>query len=1360
CVTPTVDVTFQVDMSEQTVDPAGVHLAGSFQGWQADGTPMADQGNGIWSVTLPLAQNSNFEYKFINGNSFGQDEMNMTGCSQNNNRFEETGTSNQTLDVVCFDSCTICSPTTVNVTFQVDMSQENVSVDGVHLAGSFQGWQPDGTPMVDQGNGVWAVTVALAENSNFEYKYINGNVFGPDESVPGECAQNNNRFLNTTDQDETLSVVCFQSCAPCVPEGGCTDPLANNFDPLETIDDGSCTYTVTFQVDMSQFAGVFTAPEVIGTMNGFAYGSLLLSDYDFDNVFTGTTDLTNGQYEFLFAVDAGASQESFNGSESCTVNTEGFWNRVLVVNGETTYPVNCFGSCDACVPTASDVRITEVDVVNGEVTLTNFGTASQEVSTYWFCNFPQYSQLANETILSGVSLLDPGASVTYAWSGASGADGECAIYSVDGSYNDPNAIIDYMQWESANNQRASVGVAAGVGDDVANFVSGNSPYVFNGGSGDYGSTFWSGTAPVATYDITFQVDMSLEAVSPEGVRIAGNFNDPDGDGNIDNGAYPQWDPSGIQLSDANMDNIYDVTLTLADGFTYEYKFINGDEWGEDESVPGECQMNSNRFVTVNGADETLGVHCFASCDPCVFNDFTVTFQVDMSEQVVDGAGVHLAGSFNAWDPQANPMTDMGNGIWSADVVLTAGDVHTYQFVNGTDLMNAETVPVECGVDDGNGGYYREITVPAEDTSLDIVCFSSCAGCVSSVVNVTFQVDMSTVGANAIGVFIVGSFQTPTPWTAGADQMVDQGNDIYTFTASLPSGTVIEYKYLNGPNFFNEETVPSACGVSNGLGGFNRSHTVGFADETIDLHCFSSCVACDVPPINVTFQVDMSDEVVDPNGVHIAGDFQGWDPAGTPMVDQGNGIWTYTAMIEPNTAPQYKFINGNVWGQDEAVPGECSVGGNRELVLGDVDVTADLVCFGSCTVCNPPVTDVTFQVDMSNEVVDPNGVHLAGSFQGWDPAASPMVDQGNGIWSLTVSVAINSNFEYKFINGNTFDGAENVPNECAVNNNREVVVGDMPMTVPVVCFEQCDVCDPPTVNVTFQVDMSNDVVDPNGVHLAGSFQGWDPAANPMNDLGGGIWSLTLPVATNATYEYKFINGNIFDGAEAVPNECAVNTNREVTVVEDDVVIPVVCFEECDICITPQVTITFRVDMNNVAVSADGVHIVGNFQGWDPAASEMTLLGWGIYEYSVVLDANTTYFYKFINGDEFGEDEVVPEPCATENGFGSNNRELITSTEDNLLEIVCYQECDACAGCTDPFSIEYNPFAGSDDGSCATPLIEGCTYSEAENYSPTANEDNGTCLFDGGSSCPGDLNGDFVVNAADLLAFLGDFGTVCN
>jgi len=66
---------------------------------------------------------------------------------------------------------------------------------------------------------------------------------------------------------------------------------------------------------------------------------------------------------------------------------------------------------------------------------------------------------------------------------------------------------------------------------------------------------------------------------------------------------------------------------------------------------------------------------------------------------------------------------------------------------------------------------------------------------------------------------------------------------------------------------------------------------------------------------------------------------------------------------------------------------------------------------------------------------------------------------------------------------------------------------------------------------------------------------------------------------------------------------------------------------------------------------------------------------------------------------------------------------------------------------------------DDGSCVTPLVYGCTYADAMNYAGSATIDDGSCVFMLGSDCPEDLNNDGLVNATDLLQFLGSFGSTC-
>ena len=79
-----------------------------------------------------------------------------------------------------------------------------------------------------------------------------------------------------------------------------------------------------------------------------------------------------------------------------------------------------------------------------------------------------------------------------------------------------------------------------------------------------------------------------------------------------------------------------------------------------------------------------------------------------------------------------------------------------------------------------------------------------------------------------------------------------------------------------------------------------------------------------------------------------------------------------------------------------------------------------------------------------------------------------------------------------------------------------------------------------------------------------------------------------------------------------------------------------------------------------------------------------------------------------------------------------------------------------GCTDASASNYYFLAQVDDNSC---LYPGCTYPAATNYSATANLDNGTCFFPQGTNCPSDINNDNVINVADLLLFMADFGQQC-
>ena len=130
----------------------------------------------------------------------------------------------------------------IDVTFMVDMQYQLVSENGIHIAGTMQGWNPSSTPLSDvNGDDIWEVTLTLAENTIYEYKFINGNSWGSDETVFGNCsAGNGNRQISTTIENMSLPAYVFNSCD--FTAYGCTDENAINYDSLANTNDGSCIY--------------------------------------------------------------------------------------------------------------------------------------------------------------------------------------------------------------------------------------------------------------------------------------------------------------------------------------------------------------------------------------------------------------------------------------------------------------------------------------------------------------------------------------------------------------------------------------------------------------------------------------------------------------------------------------------------------------------------------------------------------------------------------------------------------------------------------------------------------------------------------------------------------------------------------------------------------------------------------------------------------------------------------------------------------------------------------------------------------------------------------------------------------------
>ncbi len=466
--------------------------------------------------------------------------------------------------------------------------------------------------------------------------------------------------------------------------------------------------------------------------------------------------------------------------------------------------------------------------------------------------------------------------------------------------------------------------------------------------------------------------------------------------------------------------------------------------------------------------------------------------------------------------------------------------------------------------------------------------------------------------------------------------------------------------------------------------------------------------------NVTFSVDMSDVAdVSDDGVHVAGSFQDWSPAGTPLTDQGDGTWSVTVSLEAGEY-EFKFLNGNDWPFEEVVPDACradlSGNTNRKVVVEDTDVTY-AVCYSSCAACGDYA--VLFRVDMSlEEEVAPQGVHVAGDFQGWNASANPLNDNGDGTWSalytFNPSILDNGVLVFKYINGDDWIFPnENITGDCGSNSNRNLELTTANTVTPSYCFNLCGTCVAP-IPVTFKVDMSNEDVSDLGVHIAGQFQGWAAGDSEMSDLDGdGIYEITFDLQPGI-YPYKFINGNNWGMDESVPSGCATDNNRTVEVVEGDPIEVQSCFGQCaEFCTAnpDPAEITFYVNTSEIEVSASGIWLMGNFTTpvWQPGAIEMTDGGDGIYSATVLVSGAAEFQYKFTNGDPYPDgsvDATVEETydfalglCGAPNGIGGFNRIHIRSGAPEVLDMVCYNSCVECGAnvgeMKNPFGINLYP-----------------------------------------------------------------------
>ena len=591
-----------------------------------------------------------------------------------------------------------------------------------------------------------------------------------------------------------------------------------------------------------------------------------------------------------------------------------------------------------------------------------------------------------------------------------------------------------------------------------NLIAGSSCTVTNSGytnrvitvSGDtvVPVSCWGQCGCTTTYDVTFRVDMN---------NVTAAFTTP----NI-NGTFNNFCGACSPMTDANGDDIWEVTLQLAAG-TYEYKY-SADGWNIQESLnpSSSCTATAfgytNRVITVS-ADQVLPVVCYGACVGCndVVPSYNVTFQVDMNNNTDNFAVANLNGSFNTWCGGCAAMSDANSdGIWDITVVLEAG-TYEYKFTaDGWNFSETLTEGSSCTV---NAAPYvnRTLTV-SSDVTLPVVCYGSCSACTN---DVTFKVNMNNVTDPFTTAYVNGNFNG---WCGNCNPMSDANADgIWEVTLPLPAGS-IEYKFTaDGWNYSETLTQGSSCTV-NAAPYVNRSLNVT-SDTTLDAVCWGSCSVCSAPTYNVTFKVDMNNVTSAFTTPEVNGIFNGWCGGCAPMTDaNADGIWELTIALAAGTY-EYKFA-ADGWAIQESLAAgtSCTLTTGQytnRLITVTGDAVLSAVCWGSCASCSTPDYNVTFRVDMNNVSQSFTTPEINGIFNGWCGGCAPMTDaNSDGIWEITIPLQAGS-YEYKFaadgwaIQENLVAGTSCTLTTGQYTNRLVTVTGNT--VLPVVCYGFCSAC---------------------------------------------------------------------------------------------------------------------------------------------------------------------------------------------------------------------------------------------------------------------------------------------------------------
>ncbi len=222
--------------------------------------------------------------------------------------------------------------------------------------------------------------------------------------------------------------------------------------------------------------------------------------------------------------------------------------------------------------------------------------------------------------------------------------------------------------------------------------------------------------------------------------------------------------------------------------------------------------------------------------------------------------------------------------------------------------------------------------------------------------VKFAVNMGTNTISTLGIHVMGDFQTIAGFAGGdfnpaTTQCIQQGTTtIYSVIVDLPAFQKYEFKFVNGDQSYEAEFVPEKARVGY---NFDDNRWIYVDSLSNDTSSIGDVLFAETSPAGLTlvrFMVDMQNVSVNSNGVHVAGNFQGNDPAKTRLYSFGNNIYEIISYTNLSSL-QFKYYNGKILANTETVPGTCATAGNRTHAV-NADSILITVCYSDCIACVP------------------------------------------------------------------------------------------------------------------------------------------------------------------------------------------------------------------------------------------------------------------------------------------------------------------------------------------------------------------------------------------------------------------------